>query len=83
MPSRKRRKGERCRVCQEWRPDTDKARRGTCLGRATLFQMADCAFGYQVTEGYEMVRASHWCERFKPRVKHEESPVKSGTPAAN
>jgi hypothetical protein len=75
MPSRQRKKGERCGVCREWRPDSDKSRRGTCVGRVLLFPMADCAFGYQITEGYEMVRASHWCERFKPRENHQESPV--------
>ena len=80
MSSRKRKKGERCRVCREWRPDSEKARRGACLGRAMLFQTADCAFGYQVTEGYEMVRASHWCERFRPREKQEDGRVKSGSP---
>jgi hypothetical protein len=53
------------------------------LGRATLFQTADCAFGYQITEGYEVVDAGHWCERFKPREKQQAGRVKSGTPAAN
>jgi hypothetical protein len=76
---RKRKKGEGCRVCKEWRPGSEKARRGVCLGRAMLFQMADCAFGYQITEGYEVVRASHWCDRFKPREKREEGPVRSGS----
>jgi hypothetical protein len=42
-----------------------------------LFQMADCAYGYQITEGHEVVRAGHWCERFKPREKGEEAPVRS------
>jgi hypothetical protein len=83
MPSRKRRRGERCRVCREWSPDSDKARSGACLRRAALFQMADCAFGYQITEGYEVVRASHWCERFKPREDHQESRAKVGTSGTN
>jgi len=71
MAGRKRRKGERCGVCQEWSPDYEKARRGACLGRATLFQTADCAFGYQIIDGYEVVRASHWCERFKARERQQ------------
>lgn len=79
MALRKRRRGERCRVCREWSPDSDKARSGACLARAALFQMADCAFGYQITEGYEVVRASHWCERFNPREDHQESRTKAGT----
>jgi hypothetical protein len=78
MSARKRRKAERCRVCKEWRPDSEKARRGVCLGRAILFQTADCAFGYQITEGYEVVRASHWCERFKSRERQREGPERSG-----
>ena len=72
MAGRKRRRGERCGVCHEWSADDEKARRGACLRRATLFQTADCAFGYQVIEGHEVVRSSHWCERFKPREKQEE-----------
>ncbi len=83
MPSGKRRKGERCRVCQEWRPESEKVRGGACLGRAALFQTADCAFGYEITEGYEVVDADHWCKRFKPREKQQESRVKPGRPAAN
>jgi hypothetical protein len=78
MLSGKRRKGERCGVCREWRPESEKARRGACLVRAALFQTADCAFGYQITEGYEVVEAGHWCKRFKPREKQQESRGKSG-----
>ena len=48
-----------------------RLRKGACLGRATLFQTADCAFGYQIIEGYEVVRARHWCERFKPRERQQ------------
>jgi hypothetical protein len=40
--------------------------------------MADCFFGYQITEGYEVVRASHWCERFKPREDHRRGLAKAG-----
>jgi hypothetical protein len=71
MAGRKRRKGERCSVCHEWRPDHEKAHKGACLGRTKLFQTADCAFGYQIVEGYEVVRAGHWCERFTSREKRE------------
>ncbi|HVO83912.1 MAG TPA: hypothetical protein VMU60_05760 [Syntrophobacteria bacterium] len=78
MPARKRRKGERCEVCGEWRPDSDEARSGACLRRAALFQMADCFFGYQITEGYEVLGANHWCERFRPRENGHESSVKAG-----
>jgi hypothetical protein len=76
MTRRKRRRGERCGVCHEWSPDHDKARQGACLGRGTLFQTADCAFGYQIIEGYEVVRASHWCERFKAREKPQGQEIR-------
>lgn len=50
----------------------ERGQPGACLGRATLFQAADCASGYQVVEGYEVVRASHWRERFKPREMQQQ-----------
>ena len=72
MPLRKRRKGERCGLCCEWSPDYEGARTGACLGRAALFQTADCAFGYQITEGYEVVDSHQWCTRFKPREMQQQ-----------
>jgi hypothetical protein len=71
MVRRKRGEGERCGLCREWSPDYERARKGACLGRARLFQTADCAFGYQITEGYEVVRASDWCARFRPRERQQ------------